>query len=531
MVEGIQQGNLPHFTTVKYVTKDGENCTATKQNGVVTVVGDKNGVRQMPLDDFMADLVQNLPKVNLENSPKQDTVSFSGKEHTEPEEGKSSKVALGVLAALGTAVIGAGVYLLTKGKAKKISPIVDDLTKKADDVLNTAKKTAQETVDKAKETIKPTIEKVDTKVNETIDKAKEKIQPAVGKAKETIKPAVENVETKVTETAAQVQEKVKPVIEKTQEKAGELKDRANSFAEIMSEIFSGNKNAVQTGGKTSQAASKTKSSPKAKPSAVKADTNAKTQPQVVAPKSEAKPVQPKTKAVENEVKVEPKKPEAVKPQETKKDTIQEMLDDIDKQQKEAQKLAEQQQKEQQIIDDNNMLAAALLLDGTMSKGAGKVADDVAKMAEKSAEEAVSSVSKTGAEILDDVLGHKPAAVLADDAGKAVKDELHIADDLLADAHIDAPKSNSWDEPVDFMTGNGAKAADDAEVLSTSSYFDELDESVDLFPKSSSYDEIDDMFKPSQIDDFSSDLGSSFDDFNHGMDDFGSGFDDFGGDMF
>lgn len=499
MVEGVQQGNLPHFTTVKYVTKDGENCTATKQNGVVTVVGDKNGVRQMPLDDFMADLVQNLPKVNLENSPKQDTVSFSGNEHTEQEDGKSSKAALGVLAALGTAVIGAGVYLLTKGKAKKISPVVDDLTKKADDVLNTAKKTAQETVDKAKE---------------------------------TIKPAVENVETKVTETAAQVQEKVKPVIEKTQEKAGELKDKAKtSFADIMNEIFSVNKNVLQSGGKTSQAASKAKSSPKAKPSAVKADTNAKTQPHNAASVPEPKSVQPKSKAVENEVKVEPKKPEAVKPQEPKKDTIQEMLDDIDKQQKEAQKLAEQQQKEQQIIDDNNMIAAALLLDGTMSKGTGKVAEEAAKMAEKSAEEAVSSVAKAGSEILDDVLGHKPAAVLADDAGKAVKDEFHIADDLLADAHIDAPKSNSWDEPVDFMTGNGAKAADDAEVLSTSSYFDELDESVDLFPKSSSYDEIDDMFKTSQIDDFSSDLGSSFDDFTHGMDDFGSGFDDFGGDMF
>lgn len=510
MVEGIQQGNLPHFTTVKYVTKDGENCTATKQNGVVTVVGDKNGVRQMPLDDFMADFVQNLPKVNLENSPKQDTVSFSGNEHTEPEEGKSSKAALGVLAALGTAVIGAGVYLLTKGKAKKISPIVDDLSKKAEDlteratdVVKTAKNTVQETIDKAKETVNPTVDEIAAKLAESIAPAMEKIQPAVGKAKETLKPAAG--------------------------KAGELKDKAKtSFADIMNEILHGNKNTVQTGGKTSQAASKTKSSPKAKSSDLKADTNAKTQPQVVAPKAEAKPVQPKTKAVENEVKVEPKKPEAVKPQETKKDTIQELLDDLDKQQKEAQKLAEQQQKEQQIIDDNNMIAAALLLDGTMSKGAGKVADDVAKMAEKSAEEAVSSVAKTGSEILDDVLGHKPAAVLADDAGKAVKDELHIADDLLADAHIDAPKSNSWYEPVDFMTGNGSKAADEVDVLSTSSH---LDDPIDYFPQSSSYDEFDDMFKTSQMDDFSSDLGSTFDDFNHGMDDFGSGFDDFGGDMF
>lgn len=436
MVEGIQQGNLPHFTTVKYVTKDGENCTATKQNGVVTVVGDKNGVRQMPLDDFMADFVQNLPKVNLENSPKQDTVSFSGNEHTEPEEGKSSKAALGVLAALGTAVIGAGVYLLTKGKAKKISPIVDDLSKKAEDlteratdVVKTAKNTVQETIDKAKETVKPTVDEIAAKLAESIAPAMEKIQPAVGKAKETLKPAAG--------------------------KAGELKDKAKtSFADIMNEILHGNKNTVQTGGKTSQAASKTKSSPKAKSSDLKADTNAKTQPQVVAPKSEAKPVQPKTKAVENEVKVEPKKPEAVKPQEPKKDTIQ--------------------------------------------------------------------------EILDDLLGHKPAAVLADDAGKAVKDELHIADDLLADAHIDAPKSNSWDEPVDFMKGNGSKAADEVDVFSTSSH---LDDPIDYFPQSSSYDEIDDMFKTSQMDDFSSDLGSTFDDFNHGMDDFGSGFDDFGGDMF
>ena len=42
--------NLPQFTSIQFKTKDGENIVATKKDGVVTLVGDVNGVRQVPLE-------------------------------------------------------------------------------------------------------------------------------------------------------------------------------------------------------------------------------------------------------------------------------------------------------------------------------------------------------------------------------------------------------------------------------------------------------------------------------------------------
>ncbi len=59
-MEGLQK-----FTSFRYKTIDGENIVVTKNNGVVTLVGDKNGVRQMPLDTFMKELERTLPKVKL----------------------------------------------------------------------------------------------------------------------------------------------------------------------------------------------------------------------------------------------------------------------------------------------------------------------------------------------------------------------------------------------------------------------------------------------------------------------------------
>lgn len=71
---------LPKFTTVKYTTKDGENITATKKDGIVTLVGDKNGTRQLPLDDFIKkELPENLENVKLENTPEKDSVEISKK--------------------------------------------------------------------------------------------------------------------------------------------------------------------------------------------------------------------------------------------------------------------------------------------------------------------------------------------------------------------------------------------------------------------------------------------------------------------
>ena len=91
MSDSIQVKPLAPFTTINYVTKDGEHCTATKNNGVVTVVSDKNGVKQLPLDKFMKEFIEGLPKKGLENSPSMDTVSFSGNEQAAETKTVESK--------------------------------------------------------------------------------------------------------------------------------------------------------------------------------------------------------------------------------------------------------------------------------------------------------------------------------------------------------------------------------------------------------------------------------------------------------
>ena len=67
---------LKPFTSFSYQTIDGENITVTKKNGMVTLVGDKNGVRQMELADFRNYLIETAPKIN--RALPKDTVSFSG---------------------------------------------------------------------------------------------------------------------------------------------------------------------------------------------------------------------------------------------------------------------------------------------------------------------------------------------------------------------------------------------------------------------------------------------------------------------
>ena len=63
------------FSTINYV-KDGEKISATKQGTTVTLIGDKNGARQMPLQDFMQKELPNAKDIKLENSPAQDTVQL-----------------------------------------------------------------------------------------------------------------------------------------------------------------------------------------------------------------------------------------------------------------------------------------------------------------------------------------------------------------------------------------------------------------------------------------------------------------------
>lgn len=75
MVEAVSTAAPKQFTTVQYNTKDGETITATKKDGVVTLVGDKSGVRKMPIEDFKKELVVNVP--HLEKTPAKDTVEIS----------------------------------------------------------------------------------------------------------------------------------------------------------------------------------------------------------------------------------------------------------------------------------------------------------------------------------------------------------------------------------------------------------------------------------------------------------------------
>lgn len=63
------------FSTINYI-KDGEKISATKQGTTVTLVGDKNGTRQMPLQDFVQNELPNAKDIKLENSPEQDTVEI-----------------------------------------------------------------------------------------------------------------------------------------------------------------------------------------------------------------------------------------------------------------------------------------------------------------------------------------------------------------------------------------------------------------------------------------------------------------------
>ena len=129
------------FEVIKFQTSYGENCTATKRNGVVTISGDKHGVRQMKIDEFMQAFIRDQQKVNLERSPQADTVAFSGNGRlTEqklgpagfgpghPQYEDKTKKPKGKLLLLATALVAAGAYVLTKGKAggKAIAGLTDD---------------------------------------------------------------------------------------------------------------------------------------------------------------------------------------------------------------------------------------------------------------------------------------------------------------------------------------------------------------------------------------------------------------------
>ena len=113
--EGVIMEGIQSFNSFTYKTVEGENVTVTKKDGVVTLAGDKNGIRQMPLEDFKKEFMATVPK--LERTPSVDTVNFSSNEKT-VEENKNPKkeasigkklgvgIASGFMAGLGQAING-----------------------------------------------------------------------------------------------------------------------------------------------------------------------------------------------------------------------------------------------------------------------------------------------------------------------------------------------------------------------------------------------------------------------------------------
>ena len=410
MVDSIQ-GNLPQFTTIKYVTKDGENCQATKNNGVVTVVGDKNGVRQLPQDEFMKEFIQTLPKVNLEKTPKADTVAFSGQGEEIAEEGNkkgSSKGMLATVAVLGTALIGAGIWLLSKGKTgAKIG----------------------EAVGQAADAIKPAAEKAETVVRETAEAVGNSVKEVTTKAQETIKPAAEKAETVARETAESVGNSVKETAEKAKQVVETAKEKA--------------------GKKTSAPKSEAKPEAGKKPSTPK--TEVKPEVKVEMPKADKKPYQ------KPEIKVETKpaevKPAEIKPAKTNvTDEIAETLDD-------AATAA--------IIMEGAPHGAKAA--GKVAEEAGQLGDDIAMAAEEvfsgNSGKATTFVDKLEAPV-DEVVGevsHKPTTFVdklenpVDDVATLHKpttfvDDLNAPVDDLATLHTPT-FTDGLNNPVDDILTN------------------------------------------------------------------------------
>lgn len=406
MVDSIQ-GNLPQFTTIKYVTKDGENCQATKNNGVVTVVGDKNGVRQLPQDEFMKEFVQTLPKVNLEKTPKADTVAFSGQgEEIAEEDNKkgTSKGMLATVAVLGTALIGAGIWLLSKGKTgAKIG----------------------EAVGQAADAIKPAAEKAETVARETAEAVGNSVKEVTTKAQETIKPAVEKAEAIVKETAEKVTEKAKPVVETAEEKAKGSMEKVRDAARKMHEK-----------------AGKKPSTPK---------TEVKPEVKVEMPKADKKPYQ------KPEIKVETK-PTEVKPAEIEPAQTN-VADDIAKTLDDATTAA--------IIMEGAPHGAKAA--GKVAEDASQLSDDIAKAAEElfsgNSGKATTFVDKLEAPV-DEVVGEvsrKPTTFVdklenpVDDVATLHKpttfvDDLNAPVDDLATLHTPT-FTDGLNNPVDDILTN------------------------------------------------------------------------------
>ena len=93
-------GKIEPFKTIQYTTIDGEKVTATKKDGIVTINGDKRGIVQMPVEDFIQnEILKNVPKMTAPIT--EDTVQIAGENKTaevpnqtpsEQQEGKKVNI-------------------------------------------------------------------------------------------------------------------------------------------------------------------------------------------------------------------------------------------------------------------------------------------------------------------------------------------------------------------------------------------------------------------------------------------------------
>ena len=205
-VEGVGN-NLPKFDVIKFTTSRGENCEASKKDGVVTIVGDQNGVRQMPLEEFMPAFIEDQQKVQLERTPEKDEVSFKGITNVdeEPVSHRSRNAIVG--GALGAIGGGIGGYTMTNPIVKN-GEIDDNFVKKcivADDPKsrNLLNLFGQETIDdkKLKEFLSKNKDILEgTKALEDVnleEATKEQLESAKDELKAKIKEGIEDVKNQL----------------------------------------------------------------------------------------------------------------------------------------------------------------------------------------------------------------------------------------------------------------------------------------------------------------------------------------------
>ena len=107
------------FTSFTYKTKDGNTITATKNNDIVTLVDNKGETRQLGLEEFKKEFINNSQK--LEKTPSSDVFDLNSSENKTTEK-TYKKPDIG--ATIGGSLIGSIVANITKFPSKLVSPSI-----------------------------------------------------------------------------------------------------------------------------------------------------------------------------------------------------------------------------------------------------------------------------------------------------------------------------------------------------------------------------------------------------------------------